>query len=89
MTLQRALDLSKLLGESRSSFLFGPRGVGKTLLAREFIDRQQSGSPSITIDLLNLDNYRRYLSEPELFRLEPSAGTGVIGHGGNLPCLLP
>jgi uncharacterized protein len=65
--ITRALDLSRVLGKTRSAFLFGPRGVGKTLLARELLAREDGG---IYIDLLNLDTYRRYLNEPELFRLE-------------------
>ena len=65
--INRLLDLDSELKANRSAFLFGPRGVGKTLLGREFLTRQPV---SLGIDLLNLDTYRRYLAEPALFRTE-------------------
>ncbi|MCI0587387.1 MAG: ATP-binding protein [Planctomycetes bacterium] len=65
--ISRLLDLRARLGEGRSAFLFGPRGVGKTTLAREFLSRQ---GRSRTVDLLNLDTCRRYLTDPGLFRSE-------------------
>lgn len=65
--VNRLLDLEKLLGAKHSSFLFGPRGVGKTSLAKRFVENQ---SHAKSIDLLNLDIYRRYLTEPEFFRRE-------------------
>ena len=63
----RKLKLSKLLKHKKSTFLFGPRGVGKTVLAQDYLAQVQHAE---TIDLLSLDTYRRYVSEPGLFRLE-------------------
>lgn len=63
----RLLDLTKQLGPIRSAFLFGPRGTGKTSLAKEWLAKQTSYK---AIDLLQLDSYRRYLTEPGLFGRE-------------------
>ena len=41
--------------------------MGKTVLAQEFLRQVAHGK---SIDLLNLDTYRRYISEPGLFRSE-------------------
>jgi predicted AAA+ superfamily ATPase len=68
--VDRTLDLARLLKNGHSAFLFGPRGVGKTLLSKEFI---QSLQPSFTIDLLSYDLYTRYISQPSLFRKEIEA----------------
>lgn len=65
--INRKLNLSKLLGKRHSSFLFGPRGVGKTVLSSNFIKKQQG---SLTINLLSHELYARYLQEPGLFRNE-------------------
>ncbi len=65
--VDRLLKLLKILGNNNSTFLFGPRGVGKTLLSKEFIRHSQ---PSFEIDLLESDSYIRYLSSPSLFRKE-------------------
>lgn len=65
--VNRLLDLHAILRKDRSAFLFGPRGVGKTLLGVQFVSDQPT---SMVIDLLNLDTYRRYLAEPALFRSE-------------------
>ena len=64
---ERKLDLSQLLKQKKSAFLFGPRGVGKTALAQDYLARVQHAE---SIDLLSLDTYRRYVAEPGLFRLE-------------------
>ena len=64
---KRKLDLARLLEQKKSAFLFGPRGVGKTALAQDYLTRVQHAE---SIDLLGLDVYRRYVSEPGLFRLE-------------------
>jgi uncharacterized protein len=64
---KRKLNLIALLRERKSAFLFGPRGVGKTMLAQDYLSRVQHTE---SIDLLSLDTYRRYISEPNLFRLE-------------------
>lgn len=64
---ERKLNLTELLKQQKSIFLFGPRGVGKTVLAQDYLARAQHVE---SIDLLNLDTYRRYIAEPGLFRLE-------------------
>ena len=64
---KRKLNLSGLLKPKKSAFLFGPRGVGKTVLAQDYLSRVQHAE---SIDLLSLDVYRRYVGEPGLFRLE-------------------
>ena len=64
---ERKLNLIKLLKEKKSAFLFGPRGVGKTVLAQHYLTR---AGHAASIDLLSLDALRRYISEPGLFRLE-------------------
>ena len=63
----RKLNLPLYLGQGKSAFLFGPRGVGKTVLAQSFLANIQYREH---IDLLSLDTYRRYIAEPGLFRLE-------------------
>ncbi|MGA1842740.1 MAG: ATP-binding protein [bacterium] len=68
--VNRTLDLACMLKNGHSAFLFGPRGVGKTLLSKEFI---KSNQPSFTIDLLSYDLYTRYISQPSLFRKEIEA----------------
>ncbi len=90
--INRILNIQERLGEKRSTFLFGPRGIGKTFLAKLFIADQ---AHSKAIDLLNLDIYRRYLTEPELFRKEleksiPEKGTlsVLIDEVQKLPGLL-
>ena len=64
---ERKLQLAGLLKQKKSAFLFGPRGVGKTMLAQDYLSRVQHAE---SIDLLSLDVYRRYIAEPGLFRLE-------------------
>lgn len=68
--IARTLNLARLLKNGHSAFLFGPRGVGKTLLSKEFV---QSHQPSLTVDLLSYDLYTRYISQPSLFRKEIEA----------------
>lgn len=63
--ISRFLNLPELLDKSRSAFLFGPRGVGKTVLSKEFI---KDVPFSFEIDLLNNDLYTRYLTRPGSFR---------------------
>ena len=64
---KRKLDLTQYLAKGKSTFLFGPRGVGKTVLAQSFLDSLTHGE---SIDLLHLDVYRRYMTGPDLFRSE-------------------
>lgn len=63
----RSLNLLKILGNDRSAFLFGPRGVGKTVISKDFLGHFE---PSFEIDLLDTDLYKRYLTTPSLFRRE-------------------
>lgn len=75
--INRRLDLLKLLGKKHSSFLFGPRGVGKTVLSSNFIKKQQD---SLTINLLSHELYTRYLQDPALFRNEVESKIGTTKH---------
>ena len=65
--IDRELNLEMTLGAKSSAFLFGPRGVGKTFLAKQFL---KACKDTVSFDFLNLDTYRRYLSTPSLFRRE-------------------
>lgn len=89
----RLLNLLKLLKNNRSSFLFGPRGVGKTTLAGQYL--AQVGGPSFNINLLHDDQFTRYLSHPSLLRTEVEAAlkkegrlTVLIDEVQKLPVLL-
>ena len=64
---ERKLNLIRLLKHKKSAFLFGPRGVGKTVLAQNYLAQIRHTE---SIDLLSLDTFRRYITEPGLFRLE-------------------
>ena len=64
---ERKLNLAELLRYQKSAFLFGPRGVGKTVLARGYLAQARYAA---SIDLLSLETCRRYIAEPGLFRLE-------------------
>ena len=75
---KRHLQLNKLLKSDISLFLFGARGVGKTLLVNEFLKTQ---THSISIDLLQTATYRRLITSPELFKAEIEA---AIPPRGNL-----
>jgi uncharacterized protein len=66
---ERILNLSKLLGNSSSSFLIGARGTGKTYLAREFMQNRRG----LTYELLKGETFTRYLTHPEYFRHEIEA----------------
>jgi uncharacterized protein len=59
--VNRALSLTSLLGTRNSAFLFGPRGSGKTSLAKGFLAKRPN---SREIDLLDPDNFSRYLTTP-------------------------
>jgi len=58
MKLARSVDLPGLLAQ-KSHFLFGPRGTGKTFLARE-----QLGGKAIFCDLLHSDTYLTLATSP-------------------------
>ena len=75
--MRRFVNLSNLLAKNRSSFIFGPRGVGKTTLIREFLTSQENFEE---INLLHSDLYRRYRLAPEQFRMDVES---KIKKGGN------
>lgn len=60
------MDLA-VLGRAQSAFLFGPRGVGKTSLARKFLGAK---SGVLEIDLLETDQFSRYIRRLGRFRQE-------------------
>lgn len=65
----RSLDLG-ILRRAQSAFLFGPRGVGKTSLAREFLAAKGG---ALEIDLLEAEQFSRYLRQQGRLRLEVEA----------------
>ena len=65
--INRKLNICELLKSGHSAFLFGPRGVGKTVLANQFLDQVPH---SVIVDLLSLESYRRFVADPSLFRAE-------------------
>lgn len=76
----RSLNLPKSLGENGSAFLFGPRGVGKTRLCKDFINHLHTqGLSVVSYDLLQNDTYQRFLKRPELFRIEIEAELKLRG----------
>lgn len=81
---KRTLKLAA--AESETFFLWGPRQTGKTTLLRDaFPD-------ALWIDLLKADEYRRYVTEPELLRGEleatPAIRQVVIDEVQKIPALL-
>jgi predicted AAA+ superfamily ATPase len=82
---KRKLNLAGLLKQQKSAFLFGPRGVGKTVLAHDYLKQIRY---SESIDLLSLDAYRRYISEPGLFRLEIEEGIKQLPTNETLTVLI-
>ena len=78
----RAIDLKPFI-QHKSLFLLGPRQAGKSTLLRERFDHAR------TIDLLNSDVYRTYLSHPERLReLVQAEELVVIDEIQKLPSLL-
>lgn len=65
--IHRILNLQNLLEQGHSAFLFGPRGVGKTYLCKQWLDSLEH---VINIDLLIHQNYVRYISDSNLFYSE-------------------
>ena len=59
--IERSLKLPKILGDSRSAFLFGARGVGKTHLATEWLALKER---TFSVSLLEPEPYERYLRDP-------------------------
>lgn len=74
--VSRVINLTKLLGNKRSSFLFGPRGVGKTTLAESYL---KEVGPTFSINLLHDDEFSRYLINPSLLRSEVNAALQTHG----------
>ncbi|MBI5139213.1 ATP-binding protein [Candidatus Nomurabacteria bacterium] len=66
----RTLNLIKLLGNSKSTFLFGPRGVGKTTLAMHFLKEMSTIQQFLNINLLRGIQFSRYLKNPSLLASE-------------------
>lgn len=65
--IARELHLGSLLEGGASVLLLGPRGVGKTALARFSLDKWPH---VLSIDLLDPDRYRRYLLAPEQLKAD-------------------
>lgn len=63
--VQRLVNLLDILNKNRSTFLFGPRGTGKTALLRELFS---TGLPGEIINLLHSELFRRYKLNPSQFR---------------------
>jgi uncharacterized protein len=61
--IERSLKLSKILEDSRSAFLFGARGVGKTHLATRWLGLKKR---TFSVNLLEPEHYERYLRDPGL-----------------------
>lgn len=68
--ITRALSLEKVLGRQGSCFLFGARGTGKTVLARQWLGRHPA---VLAIDLLEEKTFLRFLKRPGLLREELEA----------------
>lgn len=90
--IKRVVNLEKLLSEHQSAFLLGPRGTGKSVLSTQYLSTRKH---SYNINLLHLDIYRRYLTDPSLFRREieskiPTKGVlaVLIDEVQKLPALL-
>ena len=84
MSFKRILDLPTLM-KSKSHFLFGPRGVGKTSLIRESL------APDFqVITLLRAENRIRLLEDPAFLRkmIEPGKKGIVIDEIQKIPELL-
>jgi predicted AAA+ superfamily ATPase len=80
--IERTLDLSKIVSE-KSTFLFGPRQVGKSTLLK-------ATCPAATfVDLLSPPQFRLLSARPEVLEdLAPASGLVVIDEIQSLPELL-
>jgi len=68
MILKRQLNIFNILDAYESCFIFGPRGSGKTSLVTESLGQLNGGL--LKLDLLKTDQFKRYLQNPSLLRLE-------------------
>lgn len=65
--VNRSLNILKIFNNCSSTFIFGPRGAGKSYLAKNILREHKNNR---TIDLLLSEQYSRYLSNPALLRIE-------------------
>jgi predicted AAA+ superfamily ATPase len=67
--ISRKLSLIDSLAGGLSTFLFGPRGTGKSKLSKDYLQgRREDGARTLDIDLLSLANQARYRTNPGLFK---------------------
>ena len=65
--IPRRLNILNLLMKKKSVLLLGPRGTGKTALLKSILDQSDS---KVSYDLLQGDQYLRYVNKPSQLRLE-------------------
>jgi predicted AAA+ superfamily ATPase len=68
--IKRQLDLQKVLGKNGSTFLFGARGTGKTVLAHALLQQHKK---HMAVELLEQKTFLRYLHRPGILREEVEA----------------
>ena len=81
--IRRTVNILKLIEHSQSFFLFGPRGTGKSTLIASVIE--PLNTHIISIDLLRIDQYRHYLTNPSQLRLEL---TTAFRHHDKIICVI-
>jgi uncharacterized protein len=79
----RVSNILKLMTEFNSFFLLGPRGCGKSTLIQSLLAQQAYST--LTIDLLKVDQYRRYLAHPSLLRHEIES---ILDRSEKLVCVI-
>ena len=65
--ISRILNISEIIGNNGSAFLFGARGTGKTVLAKKWLETEHN---PFSIDLLDPEFYQRYLRKPKQLILD-------------------
>ncbi len=65
--ISRILNISEIIDNNGSAFLFGARGTGKTFLAKKWLESEYK---PFSIDLLNPEFYQRYLARPQQLLLD-------------------
>lgn len=65
--ITRKLNIREIIEKNRSFFLLGPRGTGKTNLVNASLSNNFN---VMTVDLLKISEYRRYLQNPTQLRDE-------------------